>query len=78
MNIDTGELVYLDQIPEELRDQFVRVPDELAEEAEKLLDGKKRTVVDIHNSTTPLAKWAAKKRKQRKKQAKKSRRANRK
>lgn len=62
------------------------LPDELQKEAEKELAGQKETYVDL-NSDSPLAKWAADRRKKntpamkkkkRRKTAKKSRRINRK
>lgn len=77
MNINTGEIAYWDQIPKELFDQFVPIPENLEDEAIGMLEAGQPATVDLRGNT-PLAKWAAKRRKQRMKQAKKSRRANRK
>jgi len=71
-------------VPEALKG-LESLPVELFKEAEKELDGKKETYVDL-KSNSPLAKWAqkrrtesaAKKKKKRRKTAKQSQKINRK
>lgn len=82
MNTETGELFrvqndiddkeLLNELKKVHGDAVVLVPDELAEEAEQLLAGKDKVFVNLHNNTS-LARWAAKKNKQRAAKASKKR-----
>ena len=90
MNVDNGHLIRLGiaEKPKDFRQEIQRrmayfdVPPELQFEAERELDGKNETYVDI-KANTPLANWASKKRTERDKKknkrhmAKKSKRRNR-
>lgn len=81
MNPNTGHLIdtsgLLDQKLREFIEQgYVLIPPELDREARRALRGKKGTHVSVTNQTK-LAKFAAKKRKQRRKIAKESRQRNR-
>ena len=80
MNIDTGELMSLEDLKEKMGFDAITdrvelekrlnergwevVPDELQEAAEKELAGQKETEVDL-KSNNELAKWAAERRKKR-------------
>jgi len=60
MNVDTGELIsgnLLETFSDLLKEKYQQVPDELAEEANRELDGKDKTVVDM-TKETQLVKWA--------------------
>jgi len=82
---DAAETVVRGQrrVPDELKG-LEPLPEELNKEAEKVLNGKKETYVDL-KSDSPLAKWAqkrrkasaAKKKKKRRKMAKQSQKTNR-
>ena len=92
MNTNTGELMrmqVLDFYPEELKKSFTPVPDDLADEADKIIQNAEANgvtpFVDM-NSNSALAKWAidkrtaqkkAEKRRKRQKMAKQSRKRNR-
>lgn len=89
MNVDTGLLKKLSvedshdkEVLKALRDEgFKVVPQELQEEAEKELEGKTETFINLKGKT-PLAKWAKhqremKKKKLKRKAAKASRKLNR-
>lgn len=86
MNVDTGELIRFGPDPEteefkKLFEQgFYQVPANLLPEAVAALGNNDRVMVDLAGDT-PLAKWAAKKRKNarrnKRKQQKAGRRANR-
>ena len=80
MNCDTGELRRL-LGSETLQEGFIQVPDDLAEEAEKVLGEKQSAFVDLKQHT-PLADFARSQRVQtkknnRKKMSKASKRKNR-
>jgi hypothetical protein len=87
LNIDTGELRRLqDEMTEEekqklFKEGFRPVPQDLKEEAEKELDGKDSTMVDLKKKSS-LMSWCKKENKKHKKSkrkmAKASRRKNRK
>lgn len=74
MNIDTGELIRLRE-GQEAPEGFVKVPEDLQDEANQLLECQYETKVDMKKNT-PLVNWA--KKKKRAKMAKNSRRKNRK
>jgi hypothetical protein len=77
MNVNTGELRMLTAGAEKdkelmkalMEDGFRPVPEKLQEEANKELNGKENTFVDIRGKT-PLAKWAKHQREKDKKKAK--------
>lgn len=76
MNPHTGHLVEFndEEMQRQLENGYEPLPDKLVQTAEKVLDGKKETYVDLR-AASPLANWAKKKRKE--KIAAKSKRINR-
>jgi len=57
MNIETGELKWLEDLNEEEKASFLRIPEELSQEAERLLKDKQSVRVDL-NKTSLLSDWA--------------------
>lgn len=80
MNTNTGEILRLKQVLADLKEipaGFKFVPDELAEEAEDVLQGLDSAVADL-TKDTPLTRWAKHDRnKNRRKMQKASKRRNR-
>jgi len=79
VNIDSNELVtaeMLKAMSKERRARYTPVPDDLLAEASAALRGA-QTVHVPRSSKSPLAKWAAEKRRKHRQMARESRRANR-
>ena len=66
MNVDTGEIMRLKtilgengqpEVVDAIPDGFKPVPDDLTEEAEKVLQGRDRAFADM-TQKTPLTDWA--------------------
>lgn len=83
MNVNTGELILQRLITQDMKAEFIPVPEEHEEEATKILNGEERAFVDME-SGSPLAIWAKAKRtgrdpkdKSKRSMRKKSQRANR-
>lgn len=69
MNTDTGELrMFAANLKSEELEMmgFTPVPNDLHEEAERVLDGKESVMVDIAQNT-PLANWTKRRQKSKKK-----------
>lgn len=79
MNIDTNELVSyaeLQRMSAQERSRFTPVPDHLSKAAHKALGHTGRVHIP-RDCKSPLAKWAAEKRRKRRAMARASRKANR-
>lgn len=69
MNINTGHLVnedFLKELSKKSLDKYKIIPENLVQEADQALDGKKETYINLKGKSK-LANWANKKRKEKKK-----------
>jgi hypothetical protein len=79
MNITTNEVVtaaWLERLPMEERASYIPVPEHLSKAAHRVL-GHSQSAHVPRSSKSPLAKWAAEKRRKRRQMERASRRANR-